>query len=705
MTPIPLSDIVRLPFPGTAIPNRLRFVHANTLCFLAPADGSLVQALWSLDLSTGKRTQRLNRGASSEEQISAEEKLRRERIRERALGITRYQHAAAGRTLLVSLGGEWWVERVREGAALGEGLHKLLEPGALEAQLSPDGTQVAFIRGAELFVIDIDSGQERQLTFGAAEKGVSRGLAEYIAQEEMKRHQGLWWSPDSRSIAYTEVDERHIPVWRIPYQGRPSPSWEDHRYPFAGADNAHVSLHIIAASGGDAVLVDWSAAGETEYLAAVAWDPDGSLVIQVQDRRQRALTLLRVDRTTGKGKVLLVERSETFVEISDIYRALDGGRFLWGSERSGYLHLYVIEPDGSARALTDGPWVVDELVAVDEANDRVWLTGSAESPLQRHLYEVPLSGGPLRKITIDPGMHSVLIDVGRRRFVDVHSSRTLPPSVVLRSLDDGRELLAIHRTDDPRVHDFVPAEIVELKTRTDEPMYSLVYRPEGEGPFPTIVFVYGGPHAQRVTESWDTTIDMRAQHLRTQGIAVVWTDNRGSARRGTAWGHALYGETGRVELEDQIDAVRQLAARGIIDTAHVGICGWSYGGYMVLMALFRASDVFKVGVSGAPVTHWDAYDTHYTERYMGLPSENPEGYRSSSALSCVDGLNGALMIVHGMLDENVHFRHTGRLVNALVAAGKDYTLQCFPDERHSPRRPADRLYMEERMVAFLKAHL
>jgi dipeptidyl-peptidase-4 len=220
-----------------------------------------------------------------------------------------------------------------------------------------------------------------------------------------------------------------------------------------------------------------------------------------------------------------------------------------------------------------------------------------------------------------------------------------------------------------------------------------------------VVFVYGGPHVQRVTEGWETTVDMRAQHLRTHGIAVIWVDNRGSARRGRAWAQALYGETGRVELEDQVDAVRQLAERGIVDPAHVGIMGWSYGGYMTLVGMLRAPDVFRVGVAGAPVTHWDGYDTHYTERYMGLPQENPQGYERSSVLGDAASLQGALMLVHGMLDENVHFRHTGRLVNALVSAHKDFVLQCFPDERHGPRKPADRLYMEERMIAFLKRNL
>jgi dipeptidyl-peptidase-4 len=705
MNPIPLSDIVQLPLPGTQSASRLRFLGPNTLTFLAPAPGSLVQALWSLDLETGERTRRLGAGVKTEEGLSLEERLRRERLRERALGITRYQHAGQGRTLLVPLGTEWWVERVTDGVALGDGLRKLLDRGELEAQLSPDGTRVAYVRDAELYVMDIDSGRELQLTRGAREHGRTHGLAEFVAQEEMKRQLGFWWSPDGQSIAYTEVDDAHIPVWRIPYEGKAVPSWEDHRYPFAGAENAKVTLYVIPAAGGTPVRIDCSAAGEVEYLAQCCWDPDGTLVLQVQDRKQQVLTLLKADPRTGRGRVVLVERSDAFVELHDLYRPLDRGAFLWGSERSGFLHLYVISPSGEARALTSGAWGVDEIVGVDEVQDRVWFLAGADSPLERHLYEIPLSGGTPRRLTSSPGMHQVVMDVARRRFVDIWGNRNQQPQVVLRSLHDGRELLAVHREQDPRAAGLVPPEILELKTRTNEPLYSLLYRPEGTGPFPTVVFVYGGPHVQRVTESWETTVDMRAQHLRTHGIAVIWVDNRGSARRGRAWAQALYGETGRVELEDQVDAVRQLAEQGIVDPAHVGIMGWSYGGYMTLVGMLRAPDVFRVGVAGAPVTHWDGYDTHYTERYMGLPQENPQGYERSSVLGDAGSLQGALMLVHGMLDENVHFRHTGRLVNALVSAHKDFVLQCFPDERHGPRKPADRLYMEERMVAFLKTHL
>jgi dipeptidyl-peptidase-4 len=254
-----------------------------------------------------------------------------------------------------------------------------------------------------------------------------------------------------------------------------------------------------------------------------------------------------------------------------------------------------------------------------------------------------------------------------------------------------------------------PPELVTLENRAGTTLYGLLYRPDarrfGPGPYPTLIDVYGGPHAQRATELWKGTVNMRAQYLRSLGFLVFTLDNRGSAGRGLAFEAAIKGDMGRVEVEDQVDGVRWLVAQGLADRARVGVYGWSYGGYMTLMCLVRAPETFAAGVAGAPVTHWDGYDTHYTERYMGLPAENAEGYRESSPLTHAGGMAGKLMLVHGLIDENVHFRHTARLVNELIRARKAYELLLFPDERHMPRREEDRVYMEERIRDFLMGAL
>jgi dipeptidyl-peptidase-4 len=710
---IPLEEVVRLPLPGGGGPHSWRFVGDSHLVWLQATPGSMVQELRGLALPDGAPTTWVGPSRGTDEaSLSLEEKLRRERLRERALGVTSFRTGGGGRTLMVPMGGAIWVDRVEGGVATGAGLRELVPAPALDPQLSPDGRRVAFVRDGELCVAEVRTGEVREVTSGARGTGRTHGLAEFVAQEEMHRGAGFWWSPDGARIAFAEVDDTHVPIWRIPYEGKPTPSWEDHRYPFAGAANARVRLFVVPSTGGDPVLMDLGGPGgaagvdpRVEYLARVHWMPDGSLLAQVQDRKQQRLELRRLDPATGRGQTVLVERSDTFVELDDLFRPLDQspGSFLWGSSRSGFLHLHVVGPDGVARALTEGEWVVDDVVAVDEGRGRVFFTASKDSPLERHLYSVALSGGAIERHTVEPGWHTVVMDGRRQAFVDTHSSRSTPPRSVLRRLD-GTVARLLHETTDPRCRDLVPPEPVRLTTRTGETLHGLFYRPDGDGPHPTVVFVYGGPHVQRVFDAWDPTVDLRAQHLRSEGYAVVKIDNRGSARRGVAFASSLYGETGRVEIEDQADGVRQLIERGWVHPQRVGITGWSYGGYATLMALLREPELFRVGVAGAPVTHWDGYDTHYTERYMGLPDENALGYERSSALH-VDSLRGALMIVHGMLDENVHFRHTGRLVNALVHARKEFELQLFPDERHLPRKPADRLYMEQKIVRFLLDHL
>jgi dipeptidyl-peptidase-4 len=307
-------------------------------------------------------------------------------------------------------------------------------------------------------------------------------------------------------------------------------------------------------------------------------------------------------------------------------------------------------------------------------------------------------------------MHIVVLDHACRRFIDTHSAIDCPPSVRLRSLADGSELAVLHAQRDPRIDalGLRPPDLVTLDNPHGDRLYGAVFYPPaafGSGPYPTVVYVYGGPHKQMVANSWELTIAMRPQLLCSLGFLVFVLDNRGSARRGLRFESPIQHDMGHAEVEDQVDGVRWLVKQGLADPQRVGVYGWSYGGYMALMCLARAPETFQVAVAGAPVTHWDGYDTHYTERYMAMPQNNPDGYQDSSVMAHIPNLRGDLMITHGLIDENVHFRHTARLINALNRAHKPYELLIFPDERHMPRRLEDRVYMEERIVRFLKEHL
>ena len=711
---IPIEEIAKFPPPGMSAPVSFSFSPNDTLLtYLYGPDRSPVRQLYALDTQTGESRVIQATVEPESEELSIEEQLLRQRQRQLGQGIVRYSWADSRDTDTILIPAQSGVY-IKDGSDAPARLVLSGDGGPIQdPQLSPDGSQVAYVMDSEVYAAPTSGGEPRQLTSGARGTGRTHGLAEYIAQEEMHRLHGFWWSRDGSQIAFEEVDETHIPVYRIVHQGRDDTgesAQEDHRYPFAGEPNARVRLGVASASGGDPV---WMDLGDDEdiYLARVDWMPDGSLCAQLQNREQTRLDLVRFDTSTGQGVTLLTESSDVWINLHTMFRPLADGRFIWASERSGFRHLYLYDGEGKlVRQLTDGNWAIDSLSGVDQDAGLVYFTGTKDGATECHLYSVTLEDGHLSRLTQEAGTHSVTLDHDFSRFVDVFSDTSTPPTITLRSLGDGSALHTIHSTDDPRVEELslTPPELVTIESRDGETLHGALYRPApefGDGPYPTVIYVYGGPHAQVVDNHWSMTCSMRQQYLRSQGYLVFCLDNRGSARRGLAFEGVIKHKMGDIEVRDQVDGVRWLVDSGLADPDRVGVYGWSYGGYMTLMCLMQASNVFRMGVAGAPVVHWDGYDTHYTERYMGTPQSNPDGYEASSALTHVDGLEGDLLIVHGLIDENVHFRHTARLINALIKARKPYEFLMFPDERHMPRSQADRIYMEERITDFFERNL
>jgi dipeptidyl-peptidase-4 len=707
------AAVAKLPAPGTVVPGAFAFTpDGRALSYLKSESSSLSRVLWRVEIPDGKPRviARPPGSGDTEANLSEAEKLRRERQRLRETGITQVVRAEEADVAVIPLRGDLFLQR-------GDGpLERITQTPSpeIDPRLARDGSKVAFVRDNELHVLDLASKQEVQLSHGAQE-GLTHALAEFIAQEEMDRSSGYWWSPDGARIAYQETDERHIPLYSIVHQGGERISVETHRYPFAGAANARVRLGVVAASGGETRWLDLGTSGDDFYLARVLWDSPRSLLVQILARDQKSLRLVRIDVETGERKQLLEEKSDTWVNLHDDLRVVEAsGEFVWSSERTGYRHLELRDRDGGlVRILTSGEWPVDGVAALDSKRREVWFSAGRESPLETHLYRVGLDGSDVERVTTDPGTHRVSVSKTGEHFVDVHSRRSAAPVTTLRDRS-GKVVGTLDEAgNDPRLAELRldPPQLTEFRNRDGLTLYGAYYAPrtsalEAGGKVPLVVMVYGGPHVQTVSESWALTADLTAQFLAVRGFGVWKMDNRGSARRGHAFEALLNRHMGTVEVRDQAEGVAFAAASWPeIDTRRVGITGGSYGGYMTLRALTEAPDVFHAGVSVAPVTDWDGYDTCYTERYMGTPANNPEGYRGSSVLTHVESLRGTLLVVHGMLDENVHFRHSARLVTALIGASKPFELVPLPDERHSSRREADRRYLAERLAGFFEEAL
>eukprot|EP00588_Corethron_pennatum_P005698 CAMPEP_0194296864 /NCGR_PEP_ID=MMETSP0169-20130528/57363_1 /TAXON_ID=218684 /ORGANISM="Corethron pennatum, Strain L29A3" /LENGTH=823 /DNA_ID=CAMNT_0039046483 /DNA_START=119 /DNA_END=2590 /DNA_ORIENTATION=+ len=803
-TAIKSEDVATLPRPGTSAPSSIKF-HGNSVTYLAPAaGGSLSRNLWATDLTTGETRALFQSGdLGREEDFSPEEKLRRERTRMMATGVTSYAWASKADRMLVPIGGALYVldNPLRAGGADprkiaetgagdgdGDGEFDALPAGAplLDAKISEDGTTVAFVTGNEVYVVATAEGEHkpRRLTSGARGlDGMTNGVADYLAQEELERADGFWLSPGGGLVAYESVDESHIPSYRITHQGEDkglSPTleegmstrdvedaskvtYEEHRFCFAGASNPIVKFGVVdtAATGKRETLwFDLSIFGDDFYLAKVEWLPRGSkdadanrLVVQLLDRRQKNLALVMLDCVTGGATTLHVEKATegTWINLNDSFRLIsrttDGEslQFLWASERDGYRHLYVLEAslaeggksnteDGGAkvvRRLTGpGEFVVEEVLTMDHGKGLLYYMGTEQGRwLERHLFRVSLdgSGAPQCLTGAVPGQHSCVLNTSVGLFVDTVSSITsapvatvcripaasvtgdvsVTPETVLKLHDaaesDARVAALGDALKPPTFHTFPSTD---KKVTLQAALYLPDEKTHGKGPYPLLVATYGGPHVQYVQNTWGMmTADMRSQFLRANGFAVLKVDNRGSSRRGLVFEAPIFGNMGELEVADQVAGVEWAVGEGVADARRVSVSGWSYGGYMALKCISGRPDVFHAAVSGAPVTDWTLYDTAYTERYMGLPQENPNGYKRASALANVADIDGSLLLCHGLLDENVLFRQSAILINELIKHQKAYDLALFPSERHGPRRSQDRAFLEERILAFLQRSL
>jgi len=662
--------------------------------------------LWAVDVASGQR-----RVILSAEKLESVLPVDAETTTQ-ATGLGRhapaeYQWAPGGSALLfqgaTSLA--WFDLKTQTSRGLVSGKERIAD-----SKISPDGKYVSFVRNHNLWLVSVADGKERAFTEGGTEE-VRKGELDWVYPEELEITTAYWWAPDSSAIAYFQMDESKVAKYPLVDFSSPTGEADEERYPPAGGGNPIVRVFVAPVGGGEAHAMD---TGENSdiYIARVNWLTDSKhIAIQRLNRPQTVLDLLICDAATGSARTALNETDQYWINVSNDLRFLkDGKRFLWSSERSGYRHLYLYDLEGKQLAqITKGDWEVSAVDAVDEGKGLVYFTGTAKSPLERHLYRVSLDGSAISRITIHNGTHGVKMAPDASAFVDTYSDVVTPPRQdVARA--DGSLLRVINENKVAELANYhlSAPQFLSVKAHDGMALNAVMIKPpdfDESKKYPVLVFTYGGPHAQVVLNAWGGNTALWNQSMAQKGYIIFSLDNRGSAGRGHLFEEPIHYNLGAVELADQREGVAYLKSLPFVDADRIGIWGWSYGGTMTLNAMFSAGGQFKAGFAGGPVTDWHFYDSIYTERYLGLLPQNENGYRASSPIDRAENLKGKLLIAHGTGDDNVHFANTLSLINELIAHGKYVEVMPLPGRGHGASDPAARKVIFNRVTQFFLDNL
>lgn len=670
--------------------------------------------LWQMDVKTGESSLLLNADKLASNELSDEEKARRERQRIYGDGIMEYFWADDSKALLIPASGNLYYFSLADNSVsqlpIGEGF-------ATDARLSPKGNFVSFVRDQNLYVLNLATKKlEAMTTDGGG--AIKNAMAEFVAQEEMSRMTGYWWAPDESAIAFTRIDESGVELVTRNEIYADGIKLTEQRYPAAGKNNVEIQLGVVTLNN---KAINWVTLGDDKnkdiYLPRVDWLPDSkhlSFQWQSRDQQKLDLQLVALDALT-KPKTLVKERSDAWVNLNnDLHFLKQQSAFIWASERDGFNHLYLFDLKGKLKTqLTKGNWAVDELEYIDETAGWVYFTGRKDTPIEKHLYRVPLAGGKVERVSSEAGMHDPVFADSQSVYLDYFNSLSQPPQISLHG-DKGQHLAWVEQNQVKAGHPLYDyaglwqlPEFKELKAEDGQVLQTRLFKPvpfDANKKYPVVVRVYGGPHAQLVTNSWSEQ-DYFTQYLVQQGYVVFQLDNRGSAHRGTQFEQVIYRHLGEAEVNDQKVGVDYLRSLPFVDSNNVAIYGHSYGGYMALMSLFKAPDYFKAAISGAPVTDWRLYDTHYTERYLAHPANNEQGYEASSVFPYVKNYQSGLLMYHGMADDNVLFENSTRVYKALQDEGKLFQMIDYPGSKHSMRGEKVRNHLYRSLADFLDRQL
>jgi dipeptidyl-peptidase 4 len=584
----------------------------------------------------------------------------------------------------------------------------------LEADFSPDGKLVSFVKGNNLYVVEVANGKTTQLTKDGAEK-IFNGYLVWVYEEELYgrgNKRGYWWSPDSTAVAFLRTDESPVQNFAVINHQNLYQTVENTPYPKAGAPNPLVKLGMVNVGDAKTVFADTSAYKPEDFLISrVAWSPDSrAAMYQAQNREQTFLDLNTADRATGKTTLVFKETSPAWVEVIDNATYLKDGTMIWQSAaRTGWKHLYHFDKNGKLiRPVTSGEWEVTNFHGVDEKNGFVYFSSTKDGHINTNAYRVKLDGTGLQRLTQGDGWHSVSFNSTFTHFVDNWSDINTPPQTRLYRADGTLErVINENKVDVLGQYKLGKPEFMKVKNKEGFEMEAMMLKPANFDPskkYPVMQFTYAGPHAPQVRNAWGGATGMWYQMLAQQGYIIWVCDNRTASGKGEVSVYPVYGRMGETELADIEDGLNYLKTLPYIDASRVGISGWSYGGFMTSYALTNSKS-FKIGIAGGSVTDWALYDSIYTERYMKTPQNNPDGYKRTSVINAAPNLHGKILLVHGVIDDNVHLQNTMQLVYELQKAGKQFDLMLYPTARHGVTNPLQVKHMRQKMTDFILANL
>jgi dipeptidyl-peptidase-4 len=585
------------------------------------------------------------------------------------------------------------------------------------ATFSPDGSKVAFVRLNNLYMVDLATMTEKQITTDGKWNHIINGACDWVYEEEFSFAKAFQWSPDSKKIAFISFDETKVPEYNMQTWGKLYPVDYKYKYPKAGEPNSIVTVSIFNLTDSKTVKVDIGKETD-QYIPRIRWTNDANVLsLNRLNRLQNKMEIMHAEASTGKTKVILTEESKTYVDVEnfadDVYYLADNKSFVMSSEKDGFKHLYLYDITGKLiRQITTGNWEVADFYGIDEKSKTLYFTSMEISNIERQLFSISLDGKLKKQLTSEKGMNSANFSKDFKYYILSNTASESPLKVSLHKAPTGElvKVLEDNAALRKKLEDYniAPKEFMTIKTSENIELNAWMIKPTDFDPkkkYPVFMFLYGGPGSQQVLNQFDASNGMWFQHLAQKGYIVACVDNRGTGGKGADFKKVTYLNLGKLEVKDQIEAAKYWGSLPYVDKTRIGIFGWSYGGYMSSNCLFQGADYFKTAIAVAPVTNWRFYDTIYTERFLRTPQENATGYDENSPVTYAKNLKGNFLLVHGTGDDNVHFQNSISLEDALIKANKQFQSFYYPNKNHGIYGGNTRLHLFTMMTGFLEKNL